>query len=521
MYKEKNLTNKQSVSFDIGAANSQSAAEQTQICSECVTKEIFTSFKLSRELRIKIIKAELLIMERYNSNSKGMNKEISKQVFDYYIDKTPYRKLKVNGNPSCSLILRATASCLYLCYEVKKDDMHKLFFVRNICQCEHAFEKAGNVDDFRVELSQSISGFTETHYEYLKKLYPNAKNNAELAKLAISDVLMIAARLNGKFDTHLSSAGSKKSAMKCFHFDRLKFIDGDDRVLVDVFSRTASVALASMGAFDNIYCGDKDKSFVNFFEVLRDYPVALVLRLKSICADLNSIEGAYKDIKNRVDKALHKASHSVRIDAAACLLIKFRCSFSGYGKDFNSEQAEKFIKGLDAVCNDLLYTSMVLTDRKKSRKLYKGIYKKSADGLAYKLVDELSEKTISVCPITYEHWGFMKPILENKDNPNAVIVLDCPYLRQFLLSCGDYKSEFGMEHLRQIFRTLKNAKCKVVLFNYKNLDYESLAEEYGFRLAGTYGANGGKSTEETLVYSLNITPDEKFFDPPKNSENSN
>ena len=211
--------------------------------------------------------------------------------------------------------------------------------------------------DFRVEFSQSISGFTETHYEYLKKLYPNAKNNAELAKLAISDVL--------------------------------------------------------------------------------------------------------------------------------------------------------------------IYTSMVLTDRKKSRKLCKGIYKKTADGLAYKLVDELSEKTISVCPITYEHWGFMKPILENKDNPNAVIVLDCPYLRQFLLSCGDYKSEFGMEHLRQIFRTLKNAKCKVVLFNYKSLDYESLAEEYGFRLAGTYGANGGKSTEETLVYSLNITPDEKFFDPPKNSKNSN
>ena len=197
--------------------------------------------------------------------------------------------------------------------------------------------------------------------------------------------------LRGKFDTHLSSAGSKKWAMHFFRLDMINFIEEQKKVLVDVFSRTASVAFAGMGIFDEIYCGDKDKRFVNFFEVLRDYPVALILRLKSICTNfINELLGLwflegemrnfcnafYAEITKRMDKNLHKASLTVKIDAAVCLLLKFRFSFSGYGKDFNFGQAGKFIDGLDTVCNDLLYTSMVLTDRKNSRRIHKVFTKK-------------------------------------------------------------------------------------------------------------------------------------------------
>lgn len=322
MINEKNFNLEQNSAPAIVTANAQDTVKNVPACSKRTSSpKLFTSFKLDRELRIMIIEAELLIMEKYNSYSKGMNKELTQNDFKYYLDKTPYRNLKTKGKKTnidapCPLILRAAASCLYICVKVKRDEMHSNLFGRNICECEHTFKKESNVDDFRVEFSNSISGFTKTHYEYLKELYPNAKNNAEMAKLAFSDVLMFAARFTGKFDTHLSSAGSKKWAMHFFRLDMLNFIEEQKKVLVDVFSRTASAAFAGMGIFDEIYCGDKDKRFVNFFEVLRDYPVALVLRLKSICTNFMNdllrlwfLGGETSDLK-KVIKAFYNEINS-------------------------------------------------------------------------------------------------------------------------------------------------------------------------------------------------------------------
>lgn len=533
MTNEKNINLEQTAAPAIGIANTQNTMENTPACNkDSSNSKLFTSFKLSRELRIMIIAAELLIMEKYNSYSKGMNKELTQEAFEYYLDKSPYRKLKADENTPKPLILRAAASCLYLCIKVKRDEMHSNFFGRNICEREHPFEKEKNIDDFRVEFNDSISGFTTTHYKYLKKLYPKAKDGAELAKLAFSDVLMLAARFTGKFDTHLSSAGSKKWAMQLFHLDALRFADEQKKVLVDVFSRTASVALASMDIFNEIYCGDKDKRFVNFFKVQRDYPVALVLRLKSICMNYhnellklwyyenelhNFCNAFYAEITKRANENLHKASLAVRIDAAACLMLWIRFSFSGFGKDFNLEQASRFINSLDSVCYDLLYTSMVLTDKRNSRKIKKGIYKRAASDLSYRTANETDTSSVSVCPISYEHWGFMKPILNNKDNPNATLVLDCPYPRQFLFPCGDYEDEFGEKQLIKIFKALKGAKAKAILFCSENLDVEAMAAKYGFRLVGTYKKDKN-TTEVTNVFSFNISPEEKFFDPKNHGE---
>ena len=516
----------------LGTVNTQYTTKNAPACIESNSKpKLFTSFEFSQELCAMIIEAELLIMEKYNSYSKGMNKKLTQKEFEYYLDKTPYRKLKADNDPSPALILRAAASCLYLCIEVKRDDMHRVFFGRNILKYEHAFE-ASNKKYVRVEFSESLSGFTTTHYEYLKKIYPKAKDGAELAKLAFSDVLMFAARFTGKFYTHLSSAGSKKWAMQLFHLDMLQFIDEQKKVLVDVFSRTASIALASMGIFDEIHCGDKDKRFVNFFEVLRDYPVALVLRIRSIAIVFKNtvLNMGYSedeqeehgkkflaDICTRLDYKLHNAKKSLKIDTAACLIYWINFSFSGFGKDFSLEQASKFINSLNTVCNDLLYTSMVLTDEENSRGIHKGIYKKTADGLAYQLVNEPSKNTVSICPICYEHWGFMKPILKNRDNPNCVLTLDPPYPRQFLFLCGDYKDGFGEKELINLFRALKGAKCKAILFNSSNIDYQATVKRYGCRLVGTYKKDKN-STEVTQVYSLNIIPDEKFFDPKNHGE---
>lgn len=75
---------------------------------------------------------------------------------------------------------------------------------------------------------------------------------------------------------------------------------------------------------------------------------------------------------------------------------------------------------------------------------------------------------------------------------------------------------FTNDHMLSIFRALKGAKCKVILFNSENIDYLATAQRYGFRLVDTYKKDKN-STEVTQVYSLNIDPEEKFFDPGKHS----
>ena len=530
MIDEKNFNLEQAAAPAIGTVNAQDTMEDTPACSERTSKsELFTSFKLSLELRIMIIEAVLPIIKRYNAYSKGINRQLTKQDFAWYVDKTMYKKLftengKANADAPDPLILRAAVVCLHMCAQVKCDEMLKFLGHRNLLAHEHTFEKEVEVDDFRIEFSDSISGFTKTHYKYLKKLYPNANNSAEMVKLVFSDVLMLAARFTGKFDTHLSSAGSKKWAMKLFHLDMLNFIEEQNKVLVDVFSRTASVAFASMGIFDEIYCGDKDKRFVNFFEVLRDYPVALVLRLKSICTNYhnellklwyyegephNFCNAFYAEITKRMNENLHKASSAVKIDAAVCLILWIRFSFNGFGKDFNLEQASKFINRLDNVCNDLLYTSMVQAN---SRKIHKGIYKKTAGGLAYRSVNVSDKKTVSICPISYERWDFKKPIIAHRDNPNAVIALDMPYPRAFFLPCEDYKHDFGYKQFVDMLKLFKGARCKAILFCSENLDVEAMAAKYDFRLVGTY-RKSEDSTEVTNVFAFNISFEEEFFDP--------
>lgn len=533
MLKDKNFNPEQVAAPNHGTANTQDAAKNAPVCSGHTSKsENFTSFKLSLELRAMIIKAVLLIMEKYNYYSKGMNKELTQEAFEHYLDQTPYRKLKADKNAPCSLILRAATSCLYLCVKVKRDEMHSVFFGRNILEHEHVFEAASDEKDFRVDFSEAISGFTKKHYEYLKELYPKAKDGAELAKLAFSDVLMFAARFTGRFDTHLSTAGSKKWAMRLMHLDLLSFIEGQKKLLVDVFSRTASVALASMDIFDEISCGDKDKRFVNFFEVLRNCTAALILRIRSeiwkfkenvLNRDVPQEDKMqlgkefYEDIKARLNSNLNKTNYRTKIDVAVCLLIWTRFSYCGFGKDFNLEQASKFVNRIDTVCNDLLYTSMVLTDRENSRNIHKFIYKRTAGGLAYRLVSEPSANTVSICPITYEYWDFMKPISDSKDDVNKVYILDPPYPRQFFLICGDYKNKFGSKEFVNMLKSLENRDCKAILFCSENIDVEATAKRYGFRLVGTYN-KGENSTEVTDVFAYKISPDEKLFDPKSHGE---
>lgn len=58
----------------------------------------------------------------------------------------------------------------------------------------------------------------------------------------------------------------------------------------------------------------------------------------------------------------------------------------------------------------------------------------------------------------------------------------------------------------------KGAKCKAILYCSENLDVKDIADQYGFRLVGTY-RKSENSTEATNVFAFNISSEVKFFDP--------
>lgn len=183
--------------------------------------------KISPELRLLLIKAVLAIFERYNKYYRGMNKEHTEGEFKNYLNLTPYSSFhnsdeKINMSVEDSTLIRAATSCLYMSYEVMGDEMHSNLFGRDLCelerQCQSYVEGILPEDcDFDVVVSDSANGFTQTHYNYLKKLFPNIKQDGRLVKRAISDTILLASRISGKFNAHLCSAGSKIQAMRMFH----------------------------------------------------------------------------------------------------------------------------------------------------------------------------------------------------------------------------------------------------------------------------------------------------------------
>ena len=513
--------------------------------------------KISLELRIWVIKAVLAIMKRYNQYNRGMNEEHTQKEFEYYLDQTPYSPLledgKNNKSTSSGLILRAVSSCQFMSYRSMGDEMHSNLFGRDLCGFEHGCQvdadgKPPELIDFQAVVGTSIGSFTQTHLDYLKELHPDVKQEGRLVKRSCSDVILIACRIKGKFNVHLCSAGSKFKIMKMFHWENIKSWGTGERILVDLFSRSASVVWRSMAFFDRVYCGDKDKQFSNFFEVLRDYPIALCLRVKCVLTyhevltmkavnvdvdkifvgdcdiSLDKAEQLFDKLKKDLKSAFaNNKSPDKSIDkiiAAANLLIMLNFSHYGYIENFDTSCADRFLKTLNTVFADLIYTSSVLQDS-----VTKESYIRRCNGLSYITLDTYEKNrkknkknkpakaNTFVCPVSYVYWDFSKGLNKFKNNENAVITIDMPYLLQCLFPCGDYSDSFGLQELRRLLKPFrKGCKCKAVLFHSGVLDIRSVVIEAGFRKVGIHTGNG----YTTEIYSYNISPDEKFFIPDDN-----
>lgn len=277
--------------------------------------------------------------------------------------------------------------------------------------------------------------------------------------------------------------------------------------IVEAFGRTMAISLAFFDSFKDIYCGDTDFRFVNYYYVIEKWFDELVERVKAQFDKLVSssdIQKEFKGLKKLCDELKEKHEHEEaafskeeRIAAAAALYVIINISFSGNEKNAVSSRVESFDKKFKRHISDLKYLS---ANMKK---------------------------------IKFVERDFRKTIKKYINDPTVLLILDPPYLKEFGLLCGDYsnasthknkskrKGEFTYKDMLDMFKLLKNAKCKVILFHSRSYWFDSTAVSYGLRKVGYYvGRNIGKKYKPyyTEVYSLNIDPSVKFFDPKNHGE---
>lgn len=386
-----------------------------------------------------------------------------------------------------------------------------------------------NVKRYQFRISDTI--FTEYDLLKLLSLYPQAEDRngedrvATAVKMAITEIEFIAN--NSKLNAHNSGMGGKRGAMLYLSgitnltaqhsvqpfdiapkdFNGLNTDVIKCTTIVEAFGRTMAISLSFFNSFKDIYCGDTDFRFVNYYYVIEKWFDELIESVKAQFDKLVSssdIQGEFKRLKELCDELKKKHEHGEaafskeeRIAAAAALYVIINISFSGNEKNAVSSRVESFDKKFKRHISDLKYLS---ANMKK---------------------------------IKFVKRDFRKTIKKYINDPTVLLILDPPYLKEFGLLCEDYsnasthknkskrKGEFTYEDMLDMFKLLKNAKCKVILFHSRSYWFDSTAVSYGLRKVGYYvGRNIGRTPKPyyTEVYCLNIDLSVKFFDPKNHGE---
>lgn len=354
-----------------------------------------------------------------------------------------------------------------------------------------------DVKNFQVRITNTV--FTEYALQTLFQLYPQAHTAAEALKMLFTEIEFIAN--NSKMNSYTSSAGGKFSALCHFNLGifgkqtKAKPLKEDGvasnlvdlspiqcKTLVEAFARTIAISLNYFYCFDRIYCGDTDYGFVNYMEVVDKWCDEMVESIKEQFKKLSAasdIQKKYGDLKKTSKSACAKSRKDAKIKAAA-LYILINISFSGNEKNAVSTRMKSFTKALDKRVHNLRYLSA------------------------------------NMPKIEYVKSDFRNTIKRFLNDPSVLLILDPPYLKEFGLPCRDYENIFTHEDMLDMFKLLKKAKCKVILFHSRSYWFDSTAVSYGFRKVGYYvGRNIGQKYKPyyTEVYCLNIDPSVKFFDP--------
>lgn len=426
---------------------------------------------------------------------------------------TAYKKLlDTDGEVECSILLKAAVNVIAYCewhdqycamYTPEKPKLRKHVEEGRIPRMKNGTPKS-KTKNFEVHLSKTV--FTEYDLRSLLSLYPQAKDRkgeskaTAAAKMALSEIEFIAN--NSNMNAHISSSGGKRSALPYFKgitnlteqdgvqsfdaapvdFNGLDLTQIKCTTIAEAFARTMALSLYSFDRFKKIDCADNDFRFVNYYDVIKkwfdDFVKTVKVQFNKLAFSPN-IQNEFKQLKKLCGEVKSADCKAKRVAAAAALYIIINVSFSGNEKNAVSERMESFDERFKKHISDLKYLS---ANMKK---------------------------------IEYLKRDFRKTIMKYINDPTALLILDPPYLKEFGLHCTDY-GKFPYEAMLDMLKLLKGAKCKVILFHSRSYWFDSTAVSYGLHKVGYYvggNINSKHTPYFTEVYSLNIDPSVKFFDP--------
>ena len=456
--------------------------------------------------------------------------------------------------------LRVAADALYELLHSRQSSRYLKFLGQNLFHENRKIRRSSkkNADIVKVQISvnDGILGLTTYHYGYLKTLFPYAESNVELYELAMSAIIQISDEMksegrrkdsikNKKTTNHnkrknnnrrsnkkeanydsnvkpvISSYGSKYIFGTQYfdptgfniQIDRTSLNEDDEKPkieFVEVFSRTMILSLLYLEHFGKVYCYDKDSSFINFFRLIENNIDAVIGRVKGLLAVYGIITNVSircrnsdiecsnaviqmtddsKKIKEGIERIIKHAQKSLednvyfdrndndKILMASYLVLLVGFTHSGNMEKVNLSKAIKYISLFENKEKVIRYTANLLNSRYED--------------------------------VIVERRNYRSTIIKHKNNPNAVLFVDSPYILPFGIQCGDYSDPFTWKHILDMLQELSDAKCKVVITHSDNLEFEAAALQYGFTKVGYYVPNGFPDRGYiTNVYTLNVRFDE-------------
>jgi DNA adenine methylase len=206
--------------------------------------------------------------------------------------------------------------------------------------------------------------------------------------------------------------------------------------------------------------GDLNAGVMTFYGCLRDRPVDLINRLRSIAYTQESF-----------DWACAPSAHSDPIEAAARFLVRNRFSRGGLGKDFACSVRQRGGRpGDENAWMTILDVLAAIAARLQGVELYQG-----------PALD----------------------LIERHDSRQTLFYLDPPYVHAARTSRNAYKHEMDNEAHKRLLKTILDARGMVILSGYHNSLYnDSLRswERHEFEMPNHSGQNRTKNRRVEVIW---------------------
>lgn len=429
-------------------------------------------------------------------------------------------------NISDSLLFAAITDCVLYIKPSQKDSFDKELYDHitntDIISKDCALAAEGDIYDFQVSYSDVSNIFSTYALDELKKIYPDAKDNkCAIARRAFSTVIYAATLIDRgihtfkalcqKADPHLVSLGSKKTAAKSYiNFEELNnnlINTCADSMVVECFGRTAFETIYNRYLFDMALVSDNDEDFVNFFNTLSIYPLAVIQEVWRKLIEYGLYNSDRKPVYQKIygypEKNGRNCSHYTETDEKAIKNIIcqiFNDALANKPKTYKNMHTEEHIK---AAADHFLLINFSYEGnmQKPSYNVESPIFNNINN-----VMQDLLFTALVMQNIDYVLADFRKTVKKVMNNPKALLIVDPPYLT-FLMIGYRYKDKyFTSEDMDDLFGLLKKAQCKVVFFHSHYWKISTMCRRSGLVFVGDYGTR-----YKTDVFVKNISDEERVF----------